>query len=59
MKYFLITDDAYMEYRVTVDSDIVTAEFLVSMVPHTRSAVEISKEEYDKYEAECECDSDG
>lgn len=59
MKYFLITDDAYMEYRVTVDSDIVTAEFLVSMVPHTRAAVEISKEEYDKYEAECECDSDG
>ena len=49
MKYFLITDDAYMEYRVSVDSDIVTAEFLVSMVPHTRSAVEITKEEYDRY----------
>ena len=59
MKYFLITDDEYMEYRVTVDSDIVTAEFLVSMVPHTRSAVEITKEEYDKYEDECECDPDG
>ena len=59
MKYFLITDDAYMKYHVSVDSDIVTADFLVSMVPHTRTAVEISKEEYDKYEAECECDSDG
>ena len=59
MKYFLITDDAYMKYHVSVDSDIVTAEILCAIVPYTRSAVEITKEEYDKYEAECERDSDG
>lgn len=59
MKYFLITDDAYMEYRVTVDSDLVTAETLCMIVPHTRSAVEITKEEYDKYEDEYGDGSDG
>ena len=49
MQYFMITDIDNMTYPIEIDSDIVTADFLVSFVTYTKSAVPISKDEYDRY----------
>lgn len=47
MKYYRVVDDCGWTYYIGTDMDDLTAANIALLVPHVRSAAEITKEEYE------------